>query len=398
VSGDPSQGEAPAGADVVVVGAGVIGLASAWKLAVDGADVVLVDPAPASGASFVAAGMLAPVGEALWGEEALLELNLRSVERWPGFVEELETATGLSAGYLSCGALLVGLDGSDRAALEDLHRFQRHLHLDVRWCPPAECRELEPLLAPGLRGGVLAAGDHQVDPQALLPALAAACERAGVRSVRASVEQVAVADGRAAAVTTAGGGRVAAGHVVIAAGCRSAGIAGLPPEAVPAVRPVKGQILELRGPADAPVLSRSVRGLVAGRSCYLVPRADGRVVLGATMEELGFDTRVTAGAIYELLRDAQRVLPAVAELELVATRAGLRPGSPDNAPIVGPTPVGGLVLATGHGRNGILLAPLTADLVASAVRGDPLPPWARACDPRRAGATRSAERAAPVAP
>ena len=375
------------GADVVVVGAGVIGLASAWKLASQGAAVTVVDPQPASGASSVAAGMLAPVGEALWGEEALLELNLRSAARWPAFAGELAEGSGDDPGYVRCGTLLVAFDGSDRAALEDLYRFQRHLDLDVRWCAAAECRQLEPLLVPGVRAGMLAPEDHQVDPRTLLPALRVACSAAGVEVVEEAAEQLQVTGGRATGVLLAGGATLTAEHVVLAAGCRSGGMAGVPPEALPAVRPVKGQILELRDRSGAPPIARSVRGLVAGRSCYLVPRGDGRVIVGATMEEQGFDTTVTAGAVYELLRDAQRVLPAVAELELVAARAGLRPGSPDNAPIVGRSALAGLVLATGHGRNGILLAPVTADLVVAAVRGEPAPTWASACLPERPGAT-----------
>jgi glycine oxidase len=171
--------------------------------------------------------------------------------------------------------------------------------------------------------------------------------------------------------------------VLVAAGCWSGSIPGLPPGVVPPVRPVKGQILRLAGEARRTLLQRSVRGLVQGTSVYLVPRADGTVVIGATVEERGFDTTVTAGAVYELLRDARRVVPGITEFELVEARAGLRPGSPDNAPIVGPSSIAGLLLATGHHRNGILLAPLTADAVAALVTGEAPPPEMAAFTPAR---------------
>lgn len=377
----------PVGADVVVVGAGAIGLSIAWRAAASGMSVAVVDPEAAQGASFAAAGMLAPVGEALWGEERLLRLNLSSASLWPGFAAELEDYAGTCVGFRTCGSLLVGLDGSDRAQLEDLYRFQQHLGLEVEWCNAAASRELEPLLSPAIRCGILAAGDHQVDTRRLLEALLVACRRAGVAFVDERVERIEVGSRGAEGVVLGEGGHIGAGAVVLAAGCRSATVAGVPAEALPAVRPVKGQILRLRGGTEPPVLSRSLRCVVGGRSCYLVPRVDGRIVLGSTTEERGFDTSVTAGAVYELLREAQRALPVVAELELLEARAGLRPGSPDNAPIVGPSRVDGLVLATGHGRNGILLTPLTADLVATALRGERLPELASDCSPSRPGAT-----------
>jgi glycine oxidase len=381
-------------ADVVVAGAGVIGLAVAWRAAEAGLSVTVVDPAPAGGASFVAAGMLAPVGEARWGEEDLLALNLRSAARWSSFARELETAAGRAVGYLECGSLLVGLDGGDRSVLEDLHRFQLHIGLAAEWLAGSQCREVEPLLSPGVRCGILVAGDHQVDPRQVLDALLEACRRCGVAMVTGSVERVLVDGGRASGVEVAGAGSIVAGRVVLAAGCWSGGLAGLPDVARPVVRPLKGQILQLAGPAEEPVLRHVLRCVVGGRSCYLLPRADGRVVLGSTSEEMGFDTRVTAGAVYELLREASRALPAVAELELREARAGLRPATPDNLPIVGSTPVDDLLLATGHGRNGILLCPVTADLVLGAIRGEEPPPWAAACSPARPGATAGVPAAA----
>jgi glycine oxidase len=372
-------------ADVAVIGGGIIGLAIAWKAAESGLHVVVIDPAPGSGASHVAAGMLAPVGEAQWGEEPLVEVSLRSAGAWPTFAKELEDASGLPVGYRDCGTLLVGADASDKAYLEELLRFERHLGLDAEWCSAAQCRELEPLLAPGIRGGILVHGDNQVDPRLVVAALLTACERAGVGVIHARADEVRCSGAGVTGVQLAGGDSIAADRVVLAAGCWSSTIGGLPAGAIPAVRPVKGQILRLRGSADPPVISRSLRCLVAGTSCYLVPRADGEIVLGSTMEELGYDTTVTAGAVYSLLRDAARVLPFVTELELAETQAGLRPGSPDNAPIVGDCEVERLVLATGHHRNGILLTPVTVEIALAHLTGRPVPDCALRVSPGRAG-------------
>jgi glycine oxidase len=371
-------------ADVVVIGGGVIGLASAWSATRRGAAVTVVDSHPARAASNVAAGMLAPVTEVLWGEEHLLELNRASARAWAGFAEELEEASGLDVGYLTCGTLAVAVDQGDRAELEELHRFQVQLGLDSTWLSGREARSIEPLLAPSINGALHAGGDHQVDNRRVLRALTEACRRAGVANLAVDAAEVEVVDGRATGVVLRNGDRLPAGHVVLAAGCRSAGVGGIPRELVPPVRPIKGQILRLRhGTGEAPIATRNVRGMVNGHSCYLVPRPDGEVVVGATAEELGFDERVTAGAVYELLRDAQRIMPAVTELELAEASAGLRPGSPDNLPIVGESGMPGLVYATGHGRNGILLTPLTAEIVASAVTGSALPEVASVCAPAR---------------
>lgn len=359
-------------ADVVVVGGGVVGMSVAWRAATRGLTVTVVDPAPGGGASRAAAGMLAPVTEASYGEEALLRLSLESARRFPSFVDELEGVTGHQVGYHPTGTLAVALDQDDRAVLDELGRFQRLLGLEVSTLSGREARRLEPMLSPAARGGIHVPGDHSVDSRRLSAALLVAAERAGVTVRRARVSEVVLACDRVSGVVLDTGDRLAAGTVVLAAGCWS-GTLGLPPEVVPPVRPVKGQILRLRAPAGRPFVSRTVRGLVKGTSVYVVPRADGEVVVGATVEEMGFDTTVTAGGVYELLRDAHEILPGVTELALTEASAGLRPGSPDNAPLVGPTALRGLVLATGHHRNGVLLAPVTADGVASLVDSGELP-------------------------
>ncbi|MFI1579342.1 glycine oxidase ThiO [Embleya sp. NPDC020630] len=356
----------PPGVDVVVVGAGVVGLSIAWRARTrHGLAVTVVDPAPGTGASHAAAGMLTPVSELQYGEESLLRLSIESARRYPEFAAELADAAGLPSGYRACGTIAVALDADDRAVLKDLHAYQERLGLRSDRLTSRECRRLEPMLSPAITGGLYVEDDHQIDNRALVAALLAACARAGVTIVREGVERVLVANERAYGVRLRDGRALTADQVLLAAGCRSARIPGLPPEVVPPVRPVKGEILRLAvPPALRPLLSRNIRGVVKGGSMYLVPRVDGELVIGATEHDLGFDTEVTAGGVYELLRDAHELVPGVTELPLVETLAGLRPGSPDNAPILGRSALAGLVVATGHYRHGILLTPITADTVA----------------------------------
>lgn len=370
--------------DVVVVGGGVIGLAVAWRAALAGLSATVVDPNPGRGASWAAAGMLAPVTEVQYGENALLDLNLASALRYPSFVAELEQATGLEVGYRPCGTLAVAFDGDDRLVLDELHAFQQRLGLKSEPLTGRECRRLEPLLAPGIRGGLLVHGDHQVDNRRLVAALLRAATGAGVELRETTVSGVVIDGDRVQGVELADGALVPAERVVLAAGCWSAGLRGLPPQAVPPVRAVKGQILRLAAPVDPPFLSRNLRCLVAGSHLYVVPRADGEIVVGATVEEQGFDVTVTAGAVRQLLHDAWQVIPGVAELALVESHAGLRPGSPDNAPLLGPASgVDGLVIASGHYRNGILLTPVTAESIAELLVSGQVPDLIKAFSPAR---------------
>ena len=369
--------------DVVIIGGGVIGLSIAWRAARAGLTVTVADDDPAGGASHAAAGMLCPVTEAHYGEESLLALNLASARAWPSFAAELEEASGSGVGYRTEGTLAVAFDDDDLRALDELHRYHVELGLGGERLRARECRSLEPLLSPRLRGGILVAADHQVDTRAVTAALLTAAGKAGVILRRERVAELCVDGGRVTGVRLAGGDVVTAGTTVLAAGCWSGGVPGLPAAATPPVRPVKGQILRLRGPVDPPVLTHNLRGLRQGRSVYLVPRADGRIVVGASMEEKGFDTTVTAGAVRELLEDAGELVPAVAELELVEAIARLRPGTPDNAPLIGPGVFPGLVVATGHYRNGILLAPVTAGAVAELLTTGVLPEVAAPFSPLR---------------
>jgi glycine oxidase len=367
--------------DIVIIGAGVIGLATAWRTAARGARVTLIDPAPASGASAVAAGMLTPVSELAYGEEPLLRLGLASRDRYGAFVAELEELTGHGTGHRTDGILQVAFDSDDLKYLDDLRRFQESLGIPAEALTGRECRRAEPMLAPGVRGGLLAPEDGSIDPRRLAPALLAAAERHGVRLVRRRATAVIVENGAAAGVRLDDGAEVRADAVLLAAGPWSNDIEGLPPGIVPPVRPVKGQVIRLR--TAVPFLRRCTRGLVKGSSIYLVPRADGEIVVGATQEELGFDTRVTAGGLWELLRDARELLPGITELEFAEVSAGLRPGSPDNAPVMGPTALPGFFLGTGHFRNGILLTPVSADILAEALLDGTVPDVGRPFTPDR---------------
>ncbi|MGH9170195.1 MAG: glycine oxidase ThiO [Acidimicrobiales bacterium] len=375
--------------DVLVIGGGVIGLSIALAARAAGAAVVVCDPQPGHGSSWAAAGMIAPVTEAHFGEEALLSLNLRSARSWPSFAHELSRVTGLDLGYQAEGTLAVAHDTGDREVLLELLRFHQELGLDSTWLTASECRQAEPLLAPSIRGGLLARCDHQVDPRRLVQALAEACRLNDVDLLADEVVELIVGRGRAGGVRLRGGGTVLARRTVLAAGWRSASLIGLPDRVRPPVRPVKGQILRLRLPDRYPPPGHTVRAISRGSSVYIVVRPDGEIVCGATVEEMGDDTTVTGGGVYSLLRDAQLVFPVLLEASFVEASAGLRPGSPDNAPLIGPSELSGLLVATGHYRNGVLLAPVTADLMAGLLASDlsvpELPGWAKSFDPRRFG-------------
>lgn len=355
------------GYDAVVVGGGVIGLACAWRAARSGARALVLERGrPPAGATRVAAGMLAPVGELAFGEPELLRLTLAAAELYPGFVADLEAATGIATGYIRRGALHVALDRDEAAELRRIHELQRSLGLGAEWLPPRRCRELEPGLTPSFNGGVHAPQEAAVDPRRLTTALLAALVAEGVEVRSDSEVSGALLCGeRIEGVRTRGGEEVRGRHVILATGAWAGAASWLPEPARPPVRPVKGQVVELRAVDGHAPCER----IVASERVYLVPREDGRLIAGATVEESGFDTTVTAGGVHEVLREAYRLLPETAEMELVEAMAGLRPGTPDNLPIVGPGELEGLVLACGHYRNGILLAPLAAERVAALLAG-----------------------------
>lgn len=370
--------------DAVIVGGGTIGLACAWRAARRGLRVrVLERDVPGAGATHVAAGMLAPVGEAHWGEEALVRIALASARDWSRFAAELESDSGLESGYEPRGALHVALDRDEAEELRRRFELMESLDLGVEWLRPRECRALEPGLSPSVAAGVHLLGEAAVDPLLLVPALVAAVEASGGEVlVEAEVVDALFEGERIAGVVTVDGREHRAERVVLATGAWSGALAWLPAAGRPPVRPVKGQLLVLRGSPEQTVSTR----IITTERVYLVPRPDGRLIVGATVEERGFDLQVTAGGVHELLREAYRTLPDVAELELVETMAGLRPGTPDNAPLIGPGAIDGLLLATGHYRNGILLTPATAEAIAALLAGEPIPPDAHLAHPGRFGA------------
>jgi len=371
--------------DVAIVGGGVIGLAVAWRARAKGLSVTVLERGVLGrGTSYVAAGMLAPVAEVEFGEagQAALELGLRSAALWPGFAAELERCGDAELGLRRTGTLVLARDEDEARELDRQIAFRESLGLRTTRLRGSDARALEPGLAPTVRLALEAPDDHSVDPRLVLAALRRACETTEVRlREHAPVMRIECAGGvngdgmQITAVELEGGELVAARQVVIAAGPWSGGLEGLPDRARVPVRPVKGQLLRLRDPAGPGLLERVVRF----EGGYLVPRADGRYVLGATVEERGFERHATAGGVYELLRDAHELVPGVSELQIEELCVGLRPGTPDNVPVIGPGAIEGLMWATGHYRNGILLAPLTAELVAGALAGESPAPFPAAC-------------------
>jgi glycine oxidase len=379
--------------DVIVVGGGVIGTGIAWRAARAGRTVTIIDPGTDDKASLVAAGMLGPVSESVFGEQELLSLNLHAIGQFPSFNAELEAAAGSATGLRTEGTLAVAYNNDDLAALDRLTEFRHSIGLAAERLDAKACRRLEPFLAPSIQGGVLATGDLSVDNRRYLAALRAAAAGAGVRTVVGSVTEAADAPGgrirvRLSAVDA--GARMdeattgetttelSARHVVVAAGWATGQINGIPDQIRKAVRPVKGQILRLRHPGVLPhIVGHTIRAIVGGRDIYLVPRSDGDLFPLATQEERD-DRDVTAGAVHDLLRDAMIAVPAISELTLAEASAGRRPGTSDNGPILGsPAGINGLIVATGHFRNGVLLSAATADAVAALLAGDqPHPVWA----------------------
>jgi glycine oxidase len=350
--------------DVAVVGGGVIGLAVAWRAAQRGLRTVVLD-AGEDGAWRYAAGMLAPVTEAGFGEQALLDLGLRADASFPAFCAELAEASGRDPGLRRTGTLVVARDHDEAEELERLYAYRQALGLAVERLRPSQARRAEPALAPTVRLALDVPGDDAIDPRRMVAALAEAVERAGgeIRNARVT----AVEPG----ALTVDNSTLRARDVVVAAGAWSGQLGSVP------VRPVKGQIMRLRDPAGQDLVTRTIRT----REGYLVPRGDGGYVLGATVEERGWDSAPTAGATFELIRDVAEVVPGVLELDIEELGAGLRPGTPDNLPVIGAA--AGVVWATGHYRSGILLADVTAEAVVSVLAGEGLPEWAAPCDPAR---------------
>lgn len=362
--------------DVAVVGGGVIGLATAWRLRRDGLTVAVIDPTPGRGASHAAAGMLAPASEVRWQQDELLPLMTTSAAEYPLFVREIEAAAGHAVGHSTTETLLCAADPADRQSLADLQQHQVWHGLRVEPLTGRRARALEPALSPRLAGAFLVPDDHQVDPRRLVVGLLSALTAPGggppARLVPdTAVETITGAKGAVGGVRLPDGSTVTAAETVLAPGLGLPRISGLPTALDLPLRPVHGDILRARLPEGAPpLLSRTVRGLVGGRPVYLVPRPDGEIVLGATAREDGIE-QPTTGGVHALLRDAQALVPAAADLELHEVLARARPASPDDLPFLGRVrdadgrPVPGLVVSTGYFRHGILLAPWAARLTAT---------------------------------
>lgn len=393
----------PLHADVAVIGGGVIGLGIAWEARRSGRSVVLIDPAPASGATFAAAGMLAPVSELHYQEEDLLELMLESSAMWPDFERNVTgSSTRSSTGYRTTPTLAVGADAADRRALADLRDVQLANGLVVESVPVREAREREPLLSPQISCAFHIPGDHQVDPRRLSAAILGALaghqpgDSSWIPGVEGgfAVQDTAAGllweDGRVVGALLDSGIKVLATETVVANGLHAARLNGLPDGLSLPLRPVYGDILRLRVSDHLqPLVTATVRGMVRGVPVYIVPRDDGTVVIGATQREDGLSASggsanpVSAGGVYQLLRDAQVLVPAVAELELLEASARARPGTPDNAPLLGrvgtedggDTPVPGLIVASGFFRHGVLLTPAAAKICVGLMDGAVDPRW-----------------------
>lgn len=401
-AGPPGAPRSTVHADVAVIGGGVVGHGIAWEAQCSGRSVALIDDAPGSGASWAAAGMLAPVSELHYQEEDLLELMLDASSRWPGFAAGIAGATGADSGYLTTPTLAVGADAADRRALMDLRAVQQANGLAVEPLTVREARQREPLLSPAIACALDTPADHQVDPRRLVAALRRALAGA-VRgkpglAAAGAVDGYAVPDraggllwegGSVVGTSLAGGGTVLATETIVANGLQAGDLGGLPGGLDLPLRPVHGDILRLAVPPHLqPLVTSTVRGLVHGVPVYIVPRQDGTVVIGATQREDALSDAVSAGGVYQLLRDAQALVPAVAELELLECTARARPGTPDNAPLLGRVPaadgsagnqaghVPGLIIATGFFRHGVLLTPAAAAICAGLLEGHADPRWA----------------------
>jgi glycine oxidase len=345
----------------------VVGLGIAWRLA-GRATVEVFDRGTAGGgASHAAAGMLAACSEAEPGEEDLVALGRESQARWPAFAEELLRVSGVDVELRREGTLVLALTADDQAEIGHRLEFQKKLDLPLEWLSAAATRVREPHLAGKIAGALFSPEDHQVDNRKLAQALRIAAEASGAKIREYQpVREIFVQNGQARGVVLEDGAICSADIVVLAAGAWSRSIGGLPPDRRPPVRPVKGQMLALQMDAAAPLLNH----VLWAPGAYLVPRRDGRLIVGGTVEERGFDSTITAGGLLTLLEAAWRAVPAIEELPVAETWVGHRPGSRDDAPILGRGPLEGLFYATGHHRNGILLAPITADAMARLILDD----------------------------
>jgi len=373
-------------APVLIVGGGTIGLSIGWRLARAGRAVIVFDRAVAGrGTSWLAAGMLAPDAELQFEELELYAFNRESLDRWPRFARELEADSEQSVDYRDEGTLIVADDRDSAEALRRLYDFQREHDLNVDWLTGEEAREIEPFLAPRLSAAIHAPFDHQVDNRKLVEALKEALQNTGgTLREHAPVDKIEP-DAEAPAVVLGDGTRIEGSAVVLAAGPWSRGVNGLERPHRPPVRPVKGQMLQLQ--MELPF---DLQHVVRGPDAYLAPKSDGRLLVGATSEEMGFDTQVTAGGLYDVLEGGWEIVPGIYDLPVTETWAGLRPSTRDHAPLIGRSAAPGVVFATGHYRHGVLLTPITAEEVAHLLRTGETSPWIEPFSPQRFTSTTAA--------
>lgn len=360
---------------VIIIGGGVCGLAIGWELAEAGKAVTILERGRCGQeATHAAAGMLAAAAECEPGEEQLLQLTRWAQQLWPGYLDRLETSSGQRPDYRDEGTLVVALNRDEVERLRFRHEFQTSLGLPLRWLEAAELRQREPHLRQSAAAAIFSAEDHQVDNRQLAESLKQAYLNAG-GSLReeCEVEALDCSDPARKRISLGNGDILETKTVVLAAGAWSRGLPGLPEEAMPPVRPLKGQSLALQMVPHSPLLEH----VLWTEQIYCVPRRDGRLIIGATVEERGFDDSITAGGIYALIEGARRALPGIEDLPLIECWSGFRPGCRDDAPVLGETAVPGLHLATGHHRNGILLAPVTGHCIAQEILTGALPEAAR---------------------
>lgn len=365
--------------DVIIVGGGTIGLSIGFELVRTGTSVTVFEKGDAGrGTSWQAAGMLAPDAEIGFEELELYQLNRESLRRWPEFAGRVETASGMDVDYRDEGTLIVADDRDHAEALRRLFEFQQGQGLSVEWLTGEEARDREPFVAPRLSAAIYAPADHQVDNRRFVRAVRAAFKAEGGTLHEDTPVEAVVPDETAPAVLTEEGSRHEANTIVVAAGVWSRDLDGLTPEARPPVRPVKGQMIQLRRkrPFD-------LQHVIRGPEAYLAPKSDGRIVVGATSEEMGFDTTVTAGRLYDLLDGAWEVVPGIYDLPVDETWAGLRPASRDHAPLLGRSSAPGILMATGHYRHGILLTPVTAEEMARLIQTGETSTWLEPFSPAR---------------
>ena len=373
----------PETADVVVVGAGIIGLSIAWRLALSGQKVVVVDKGQVgSGASLAATGMLAAAAEYEAGGEILIAFALESQRRWEAFGAELEQASGLDIDFDRSGTIVVAMTRDETARLRGRFELHQKVGLESRWLTGAEVRDFEGGLRPTVTAGIHCPGDFQVDPRRVMPALEIAAKRAGVIIVEnVDVTGLLTSAGAISGVAS-GDDECQAPLVVLTTGAYAGSGQLLPADLAIPVRPLRGQSVSMRSPANQPPLLRHV---IWTEQVHMAPKSGGRLIVGATVEEVGFDANVTVGGLFALLDAARRALPSVEDVAVEAVWSGFRPTSEDDAPILGAAGLPGLLLAVGHHRNGILLAPATADAIAGWALGTQVAPSAQYLNLQRFG-------------